>query len=162
MSFHPFSARKTREALQSGQMSQGDERRYWLYSGGIWLFYLYHMAWIGMERNWFVLYDVAIAVTILWIGMSETFKANGGDEGQEFVRRMALLGVPLGIVVLLASQALYWASWHLFPLVMQGGVFRKPEMAWQVLHFFLFNAIQVWFWWRTCHHLRLLKGNPDV
>jgi hypothetical protein len=162
MSFHPLSASRTREALREDAISQRDELRYWLLSSLIWLFYLYHAGWAGLQLNWFVLYDVVIAVAILWIGLNEAFKANGAEAGQDFVRRVVLVGVPLGVVVLLASQVLYWASWQLFPLVFDHRSFRDPSLAWQVMNFVIFNGIQAWFWWRICHHLALLNDSNNV
>ena len=128
----------------------------------IWLFYLYHSGWVGLERNWFVLYDVVMALAIMWIGSSEAFKANQGGQGQDLLKRTTVLAVPLGITVLVASQALYWISWYGFPLVLDNRSFRNPEFAWQVLNFVLFHGIQVWFWWRLHDHLLILNKDPNV
>lgn len=158
MSFHPFSARRTRQALEAGTVTARDEMRYWLVSSLVGLFFFYHSAWVGLQANWFLLYDVLIAVAILWIGLHEAFKANGGEAGREFLRRVVLLGVPLGLVVLAASQALYWASWYVFPLVIDQQSFRDPAFAWQLVNFFLFNGIQIWFWWRLHAHISTLAS----
>jgi hypothetical protein len=157
MSFHPFSAVKTRESLRAGTLSQRDELRYWIFSSVIWLFYVYHAGWVGQQLNWFLVYDVAVALAILWIGLNEAFKANGSDSGQDFLRRVILIGTPLGVGVLLASQALFWASWWAFPLIFNARSFRDPAFAWQMVNFFLFNGIQVCYWWRIHHHLSTLN-----
>ena len=157
MSFHPFSVTRTRDALRADTISQREELRYWLFSSVIWLFYMYHSGWVGLAVNWFLLYDVGAALAILVIGLHEAFKANGGDSGRDFLRRVILIGVPLGVGVLLASQVLYWLGWWAFPRVFSAQSFRDPAFAWQVVNFLIFNGIQVWFWWRTCHHLSILN-----
>lgn len=162
MSFHLFSTRKARQALRQGAVSPADEHRYWLASLAMGLFYLYHSGWIGLEHNWFFLYDVAMALAIFWTGSSEAFKANGGGQGQDLLKRTAVLGVPLGATVLLASQALYWLSWHAFPRVIDNRTFKNPEFAWQVVNFFLFHSLQIWFWWRLHHHLLILNKDSHV
>jgi hypothetical protein len=156
MSFHPFSAVKAREGLRTGHTSQRDEKNYWLFSSVIWLFVTYHYGLAGVELGWFLLYDVTVALGILWIGLSEAYKANGGDQGQHFLRNIAVIGTPLGVVVLLASLLLYWMAWRVFPHVFNAQSFRDPEFAWTVINFMLFNGIEIWFWWRICHHLREL------
>lgn len=157
MSFHPFSVAKTRESLREDALSQRDEMRYWFFSSVIWLFYFYHSAWLGLSLDWFLIYEVAVALVVLWIGLSESFKANGGDAGPDFLRRVVLLGTPLGLAVLVASQALYWLGWWVFPRVIDYRSFRDPAFAWQVVNFVCFNGIQIWFWWRLHHHLRVLN-----
>ena len=161
MSFHPFSVNRTREALNSSSISQSDELHYWIFSSVIWLFYIYHASWVGMQRDWFVLYDVAMALAILWIGAREAFKSNGGVSGTDFLRRIYLLGVPLGVAVLVASQLLYWVSWFVFPLIFTHQSFRNPQVAWQILGFVIFHGIKIWFWWRICFHLRNLQLATD-
>ncbi len=158
MSFHPFSVRHTRESLRVGNVTAGDEMRYWLVSSVIWLFYYYHVAWVGLQLSWFLVYDVLAALAVLWIGLHEVFKANGGTTGRDLLHRLIPLSVPLGLVVLLASQALYWASWYLFPLVINHQSFRDPEFAWQVVQFSIFNGIQIWFWWRLHFHISQLSN----
>ena len=148
--------------MQAESLTQADERSYWLGSSVLWLVYLYHNAFVGMGRNWFVLYDMVVALAILWIGMNESFKANGGEHGRDFLRRLAVLGLPLGIAVLLASQALYWASWFVFPLVIDNRSFKDPAFAWQVLNFLFFQSIQIWFWWRLHQHLLFLNKDRHV
>lgn len=159
MSFNPFSAKRTRQALGDSSISQSNELHYWIFSSVIWLFYVYHASWVGMQRNWYVLYDVFTAVAILWIGANEAFKSNGAMKGRDFLRRVFLLGVPLGVSVLIASQLLYWISWYVFPIVFNQQSFRNPEAVWQILTFVLFHGIQIWFWWRTCFHLRALQSS---
>ena len=159
MSFHPLSAEKTRDALRAGTIAQRDEARYWIASSLCWMFYLYHAGVFGQRWGWFLLYDVGVALAILWIGVSETLKANGGDAGTEYLRRIVLIGTPLGIWVLVGAQALGWASWFLFPRLMDAQTFADPELAWQVVTFAMFNGMQIIFWWRLHYHLRQLNRN---
>jgi len=162
MSFHPLSVVKTREALRGNTISSLDEARYWGVSSVVWLFYVYHSAWVGTRLSWHLVFEIAVAIGILWIGLSEAWKANGGSIGTDFLRRMVLIGSPLGVSVLALSQALFWISWFVFPMIIDGTSFRNPEFAWQVITFFLFNGIQTWFWWRTCTHLKVLNRAKDV
>ncbi len=157
MSFSPFSVVKTRNGLRDDSISQTEEVRYWLVSSLVWLFYAYHSGFVGLHFNWFLTYDVVTAVIILWVGLHEALKANGGNAGRDFVCRLAILGVPLGLIVLLASQVCYWFGWYLFPLVFDSRSFREPALAWQIVNFVIFNGIQIWFWWRIHHHLTILQ-----
>ncbi len=157
MSFTPFSVNKTRNGLRDDSISQKEEMRYWFASSIVWLFYLYHSGFVGLHFNWFLVYDVLAAVIILWVGLSEALKANGGNDGHQFLRRVVTLGTPLGFTVLIASQILYWLGWYIFPFILNAGSFREPAFAWQIVNFVIFNGIQVWFWWRIHRHLTILQ-----
>lgn len=158
MSFHPLSAVRSRLALGRGEVSQRDEFRYWLGAGLIGLAYSYQWGYFGLQLNWFLVYDAAVFIAILAIGLSEAYKANGGDEGTDFIKRLAVLGLPLGLVVLAASQLIYWAGWHGFARLFAQGSFRDPARAWQIFMFIFTAGLQTWFWWRMARHLAALNG----
>lgn len=158
MNFHLFSALRAREALRTNVISVRDERNYWFGMSLIGLIGIYQSGYFGLQIDWFLVYDIAMAVAILWIGMNESFKANGGEAGVDFIRRLTIIGVPLGLTALLATQVLWFASWHLFPHLFDQNTFRNPAFVWHIVTFICWNTISVWFWWRMHHHISRLNG----
>ncbi len=162
MNFHLFSALRAREALRTNAISARDERNYWLAVSLIGLANIYQSGFFGVQIDWFLIYDIAIALAILWIGIGVSYKANGGDLGLDFIKRLTVIAVPLGLIALLASQILWFASWHLFPMIFDQSSFRNPAFAWHIVTFICWNTISVWFWWRMHHHISRLNGAYHV
>jgi hypothetical protein len=158
MGFHLFSALRARKALQDSAVSARDEFRYWFAYSLIGTAYSYQAGYFGLQIGWFLIYDVAAVIIIMWIGLHETFKANGADQGINLLQRLSVLGVPLSITALIANQVLWLASWHLFPLMIDQSSFRNPALAWHMVTFVCASGISVWFWWRMHHHISKLNG----
>ena len=152
-----FSALRAREALRANTVSQHDEFKCWFAYSLIGSAYSYQAGYFGLQISWFLLYDLAAVIIILWIGLHESFKANGGDEGVNFLQRISVIGVPLSIATLIANQVLWFCGWYLFPLVIDQHSFRNPALAWQIFNFVCWSSISVWFWWRMHHHLSKLN-----
>jgi hypothetical protein len=159
MSFHLFSALRAREALRADAITQSDEKKSWFAYSVIGTAYGYQSGYFGLQIDWFLIYEIAAVFIILWIGLQESFRANGADHGTSFIKRIFIIGIPLSVITLAANQVLWLCAWYLFPLLFDQRTFRNPALVWHIFNFACWCGISVWFWWRMHHHISRLNGN---
>jgi hypothetical protein len=156
MRIHLLSTKKARAQL-STEMNADGQARYWLASVLLATAYGYQSGLIGFRLEWTLLIDLAVSIAIVCIGISECYQANGKTSGRDFILRLAVLGVPLGIWLWLVTFVLYGINWYGFPYFMRMGLFASPERAWHFLTFFLWNGTLAIFWWRMHYHIKVLN-----
>ena len=99
-----------------------------------------------------------LAVTLIaFAGLYECFKANGAAAGADFLKRLACLGVPVGIKVSLATVLLGQAIGLGFARIARAQGLRDPVLVYPLLSFFFAGAFTVVYYWRVAHHMRRLS-----
>jgi hypothetical protein len=156
MGIHLFSTKKARSHLLGG-INASDQARYWLAATLLGMAYSYQSGVIGFRFDWALFIDLFVSISIICIGISECYQANGKEQGRDFILRLAVLGVPLGIWLWLATFVFYAVNWYGFEFFMRTGLFANPQRAWHFLTFFLWNGSLAFFWWRMHHHVKVLN-----
>jgi hypothetical protein len=119
---------------------------------------VYYAIWFGGTQSAMVLAEFLAVTLIAFAGLHECFKANGSAAGADFLKRLACLGVPVGIKVSLATVLLGQAIGLAFPRIAPGLHLRNPVFAYQLLSFFFAGAFTALYYWRIAHHLGRLSG----
>lgn len=87
------------------------------------------------------------------IGVSECYNANGGPKGADFIRRLFVIGVPVGIKFAIASMALGQIAYFGFPSVVTTASFRDPGYVYELFLFAFSTVFMALYYWRIATHL---------
>ena len=157
MSIDLFNTFRVRRALAEQNVTERQSFEYAVASGVLGLVYGYWSGYVGWKVDWFSAYEILVAVGILFVGLKECFRANGGDAGADFLKRLYVLNVPLGLKIFALNVIVFFASWYLFPLVITRDVFRDPSLVWQIYSFVWTNGLTVVYFWRMHAHLGAVR-----
>src|SRR3954462_6186133 len=96
----------------------------------------------------FTLVLTYLGITV-W-GLKGAFQTNQTGDGQAFIERVTVLGLPLGLQMWAQSLALYLIAWFVGPTVMQATGLR-------VLYLLVSVGIYVWFFLRLRRYMALVS-----
>ncbi len=166
MTIHWWDTDKVVARLAEGRVSEREAARYAMLSAVQYTLATYLATWYGGYRSWLLIYEFLVVTLIALAGVRECFKANGGSQGVDFLKRLSVISVPVGIRVLLASIALGQISYFGFPYVVTPVTFRDPVFVYQLYSFAFACAFMSIYYWRiTTHFSRLVprgRSNPTV
>jgi hypothetical protein len=155
---HLWNTRQLAVELLNKTVSQRDSARYMMVASGLYVQANYSALWFGGYRDWTLLFEALVVVAISLVGVHECYKANGAEDGTEFLMRYGALGIPIGlkvaILAVVCSQAMYYG----FPHIANQGTFRDPVLVYRVAGFFLSLALVFVYYWRIAHHLGLIRA----
>jgi len=154
MTIHWWNTDKLVERLVTDSLSESESLRYAMVAAALYTQAMYWATWFGGYQSWLLLYEFAAVTAVALIGVSECFKANDGSLGSDFLKRLAVLGVPVGIKVMLASIVLGQVLYFGFPYVVTPTTFRDPVFVYQLASFVFGMAFMAAFYWRIAFHLR--------
>jgi len=143
-----WSTRQLAQAVGRDELPEHDQFALFLF-GQIVLFVSgYGTAISGAVLDWVSSVEIGLLFLITVIGTVLAYRANGSAQGREFIRRFALLSIPLALKFSLLIWPVFYAlSWLLtiFALSVSDSTFdllrRGMELSWNVV----LTAI---FFWR--------------
>jgi hypothetical protein len=166
MTIHWWNTDKVVERLAEGSVSEQEAMRYAMISAVLYTQATYFATWFGGYRSWLLIYEFFVVTIIALVGVSECFKANGGVQGVDFLKRLSVIGVPVGIKVALAGTAMGQIIYFSFPYVVTPTSFRDPAFVYQIISFAFAASFMFIFYWRLALHLSRLqrreRSNPAV
>lgn len=126
----------------------------------------YAATWFGGYQSWLLIYEF-IAITIIALfGVHECLKANGGEEGHEFLKRYSVVSVPVGLKLALAGLLLSRVIYYGFPYVVTPTTFRDPVFVFHILSFLISASFAFVYFWRIRTHLARVveaqRPNPSL
>ena len=158
MTFHYWRTDLLVEDLARNQLPESSAVKYMFLSAVLYTQAIYVALWFGAYRDWAFFFEVALVLTVSLVGVHECFKANGGNEGTQFITRLGALAAPIGlkfaIVSVVIGQGFYYAS----PFLLGGGTFRDPEAIYRYVSFLMPVAFTFFYYWRIAHHLKVLRS----
>jgi len=166
MTIHWWDTEKLIAQLAEGSVSENEAMRYAMIGAVMYTQAIYYTIWLGGDRSWLLVYEFVVVAIISLVGVSECFKANGGARGADFLKRLLVIGVPVGIKFALASTVLGQIAYFGFPYVVTPASFRDPAYVYQLYSFAFAAAFMSIYYWRIATHLaRLLhrqRSNTSV
>ena len=158
MAFRIWQSHLLAADLATKRVSQRDSLKYMLLAAALYVQAIYFALWVGTYRDWGFAFELAMVLVISLLGVNECYKANGGDDGEDFLFRFAALAVPVGfnlaVLSLLLGQAIYWGA----PFVLGHGTFRDPQMVYRLVSFIMPLAFTFVYYWRIAHHLATVRA----
>lgn len=166
MTTHWWNTEKLVQRLAQHGVSEAESLRYAMINAVLFTQATYYATWGGGYRGWMLLYEFVVVTIISLVGLSECYKANGGPQGADFLKRLSVISVPIGIKVALGAVLLGWAGYWGFGYVVTPATFRNPAFVWE-LYSFVFAAFFMFvFYWRIAVHLaavvRIQRSNPPL
>jgi hypothetical protein len=153
MAIHWWSTDKLVTDLIHNRLSEDQSLRYAMISAVLLTGSLYYSYWLGAERDWLLFTEFAAVCVISLIGLHECFKANGGSDGSDFLKRLYCLGVPLGIKFWLIGVVAALVFYYGVPRIATAASFRDPYLVYKLAALSFVGALTVCYYWRLAHHL---------
>lgn len=158
MALHLWRTDLLARDLVNGSMSQSDAARYMMVGAVLYVQANYLSMWFGGYRDLTLLFEFIVVVVISLVGVHECFKANGADNGRDFLHRYCALAVPVGVKTTVASIVLGQVLYRAFPHVVTEESFRDPMFVYRLLSFVFVIAFAVVYFWRIAHHLGRIRA----
>ena len=147
MKIHFFNTRSLATQLALGKVDELLTFQYFFANNILWTLTLYYGLLSGAKLSWLLVLEIVIVIVITVLGLRRAFDANGGPSGQGFVIRATCLLFPIGIKITVASIALGWVNYFLFPIIIDPMSFREPERVYDLVTLIwapIFTAILFW------------------
>lgn len=157
MTIHWWNTDALVERLAAGHVSESESLRYAMINAVLFTQATYYATWGGGYRSWLLLYEFIVVTIISVVGLAECFKANGGVHGTDFLKRLSVISVPIGIKVALAAIVLGQVSYFGFGYVVTPTAFRNPAFVYELYSFAFAAAFMFIFYWRVASHLSRLR-----
>lgn len=176
MTIHWWNTDKLVRRLASGGVSEAESLRYAMINAALFTQATYYAGWGGGYRGWLLLYEFIAVTVISLVGLSECYKANGGPQGADFLKRLSVVSVPIGIKIAVAAVLLGQLGYWGFGYVVTPSSFRNPAFVYELYSFAFACTFTFIFYWRITIHLaalatiqrssqpieNLLAGKPTV
>lgn len=154
MAIHWWNTDKLVERLGTDGLSESESMRYAMVTAFLYTHATYWSIWFGGDRSGLLFYEFVAVTAIALIGIRECFKANEGSSGSDFLKRVTVLGVPIGVKVMLASFVLGQALYFGFLYVTMPAPFRDSALFYQLVPLAVSMMFTAVFYWRIAFHLR--------
>ena len=148
--------------LADGCVSERESMGYAMVSAFLLSQGVYYAIWFGGNTSWLVLYEFFVVMVVSLVGIHVSFTANGGGAGNDFLKRLSVISVPVGIKVAIASTVVGQAAYHGFPYVVTTANFRDPVHVYQMFCFASAIAVTSIFYWRLTTHFARLVGRQQA
>ena len=146
--------------LAAEQISEQQGMAYFLASTLLILVQTQYAMWWGARSGWLFFVEFLILALIAIVGCICCWKANGSDNGTNFVLRAICLSVPAGIRVFVFSlffgQLLYNTAEQIFDPTS----FANPVWAYEVASYAGFIGFSIYFWYLLYQGLSLVSKYP--
>lgn len=166
MTIHWWNTDKVVEKLADDRVSEDEAVRYAMIGAVLYSQGMYFALWLGGYRGWFLIYEFLVVTIIALVGVVECFKANGGAQGVDFLKRLSVISVPIGIKVTLVGTVLAQIGYFGFPYIITPLSFRNPAFVYDLYSFVFASAVMFIYYWRIATHLscvsRRERSNPAV
>lgn len=166
MTIHWWNTEKLVQRLVEGRISEAESLRYAMINAVLFTQATYYAAWGGGYRGWLLLYEFIVVTAISIVGLSECFKANGGPQGVDFLKRLSIISAPIGIKVTLAAVLLGQMGYWGFGYVVTPAAFRNPTFVWELYSFAFAAFFMFVFYWRVAvlfaRVVRIQRSNPPL
>jgi hypothetical protein len=159
MIIHWWNTDKLVERLAEKRVSEHESVRYARIAAVQYTLATYLATWFGGYQSWLLIYEFVIVTAIALVGVNECFKANGGLYGIDFLKRMAVISVPVGIKVMLGSIILGQFTNFVFPYFVTAESFKNPSYVYQLFSFTFTAAFMAVFYWRLTTHFSRLSAH---
>ena len=164
MTIHWWRTDKLVEDLALDNVSEGQSLRYAMISTVLVTASLYYTLWYGGVRGWSLVIEFAAVCLISLIGLNECFKANGGQSGAYFLKRLCCLGVPVGLKIFIVSVVVGQAMYFGFPRIFTTTSFRDPHFAYHFATSLLVGLYMVCYYWPIAYYMERVadanRSNP--
>lgn len=155
---HLWKTERLSRDLLNNAVSQQDSARYMMVASLVYVQANYSALWFGGYRDWTLFFEAAVVVVISLIGVHECYKANGAEDGRDFLLRYGALGVPIGLKVAVFAIAFGQVLYYGFPLVANQGAFRDPALVYRVASFSVSIGLAFVYYWRIAHHMARIRA----
>lgn len=166
MATYWWSTNKLVQRLAEDSVSESESLRYAMITTVLYTQAIYSSIWSGGYRGWLLLYEFIAVTIIALVGISECFKANGGLGGTDFLKRLAVIGVPVGIKLAIAATFFGLAGYWGFGYVVTPTGFRNPAFVYELYSFVFACVFMFIFYWRIAVHLTAIvniqRSNPSI
>jgi hypothetical protein len=146
---HYWNTKKLAAEIKAGVLSETDRKNYYIGSSVITVIAMNMAIIAGAENKYYAIATAVLSLFIIVFGINLTFKANGGNEGRDYIARVLILSFPLFIKIyvlaVLASIVL------MVPVYMISG---NNPMVVEWISLLISVAIQIIYFWRLNVHLK--------
>ena len=162
MTIHWWDTDKAVEELAEGNVSEQDALYYAMIGALMYTQASYYCTWFGGSQSWLLIYECIVVAIISVVGVNECFKANGGAQGADFLKRLSIISVPVGIKVGVAGIFVGQAAYFGFPYIVTTENFRDPGRAYHLFGFVQGTAFMFIFYWRMTTHFSRLRRRQQA
>ncbi|KHF78017.1 hypothetical protein PJ15_1074 [Acinetobacter sp. neg1] len=155
-----WNTKKLIDDLRNNRLTEQNYKNYYLVSSVFMLIMMFAMRFAPVDGELPNLIDAVLSTIILIVGINFCFKANGGNQGKQFVSRLICLFLPIGIRFILAYFLLFLSLILVFILTArfidstQILVLITPYQKWGML--IISILMQVMMYWRFCVALKAI------
>lgn len=162
MTFHFWRTDLLADDLATNRLTEGSAVKYMLLGSALYTQSIYFALWFGAHRDWMFFFEVGLVLVISLIGINECFRANGGNEGSQFITRLSTLAVPIGLKLAIAGLVISQGFYYAAPYVLSGGAFRDPQMIYRYVSFLMPVAFTFVYYWRIAYHLNVVRTKSEA
>jgi len=155
-----WNTKKLIDDLRNNRLTEQNYKNYYLVSSVFMLIMMFAMRFAPVDGELPNLIDAVLSTIILIVGINFCFKANGGNQGKQFVSRLICLFLPIGIRFILAYFLLFLSLILVFILTArfidstQILALITPYQKWGML--IISILMQVMMYWRFCVALKAI------
>lgn len=157
MTVHFWNTNALATKLASGEVKERDAYVYYVANTVTWTVLNYYAVAMGASIGWLFVYEIMVVLVITVFGLAQCYQANGGASGKHFVLRATCLTLPIALKIGVASIALGWVNYFVFPRVVESTSFRDPGHVWDLVTFVWAPVFTALLFWRLWHHLSAIQ-----
>lgn len=156
MAIHWWNTRKLVVRLAEDRVSEQDAVSYAMISAVLYILPFYSAIWYGGQRSSMLAFELFAVTAISLIGLNACFRANGGAQGVDFLKRISVISAPIGLKILVFSFLLGQVSYYGFSYADTSGSLGDPDFLYRLYSFGITVAFVAFYYWRMKRHLTRL------
>ena len=156
MAIHWWNTRKLVVRLAEDRVSEQDAVGYAMISVVLYMLPFYSAIWYGGQRSSMLAFELFAVTAISLIGLNACFRANGGAQGVDFLKRISVISAPIGLKILVFSFLLGQVSYYGFSYADTSGSLGDPAFLYRLYSFGITVAFVAFYYWRMKGHLTRL------
>jgi hypothetical protein len=156
MAIHWWNTRKLVVRLAEDRVSEQDAVSYAMISAVLYILPLYSAIWYGGQRSSMLAFELFAVTAISLIGLNACFRANGGTQGVDFLKRISVISAPIGLKILLFSFLLGQVSYYGFSYADTSDSLGDPAFLYRLYSFGITVVFVAFYYWRIKGHLSRL------
>ncbi|OBY75394.1 hypothetical protein [Acinetobacter gyllenbergii] len=156
-----WNTKKLIDDLKNDRLTEQNYKNYYLISSAFMLIMMFAMRFAPIDDVLPNLIDAVLSIIILIAGVNFCFKANGGNQGKQFLNRLICLFLPIGVRFILVYLLLFTVFILAFIVTArfidatQIPALIEPYQKW--VGFSISVIMQVMMYWRFCVALRAIS-----
>lgn len=143
--------------IKKGELSEADQKNYYLGLSIIILIQIYLGLIEGPRDFTFTAIEFLLMLAITVAGINWAFKANGGNEGRDFIGRFVSLSFPVMIKIFVLTLVLAFAAVFLIASLVDPQAMERGASVRESVVLLIAVAMEIIYFWRVITHLNAIN-----